>query len=240
MTPHVPIERRGFLATATATAAASLLFARRGAAVQDAAEPPPEEDLSLDFERFLALANPLARELVRDTTRLGEDRYLHCLAALAARLSDVPVPEMNRKGTGGPYTYIGANEGGDPFTVLHWRMEPGSVIGHHAHTYGNVVTLGLEGLARIQNFEMLGERDFETRDTFRVRKCVEQALVPGEINLVPLSHRYCHGFVAGPEGARGLDITTRIRPKRAAPLLEVLGGPLDDLGCVFEARWRFN
>ncbi len=240
-------RRRGFLATAAAVIA---LARHRSASGQDPmtaagaddspAGPADADELRLDYEQFLALANPVARELVRDTSPLGEERYLHTIAALAARLKDVPEPDEMRltNPDGGPRKFIGANDGGDPFTVLHWRIEPGAVIGLHAHTYGNVVTLGLAGAARIQNFEMVGETDFDAGGTFRVRRCVEQLLAPGDINLVPISHRYCHGFVAGPEGARGLDITTRILPKRKAPVLEILGGPVDALGCIFEARWR--
>lgn len=236
--PGVHVERRSFLGLA----AASLLLARRTGVGTHAGVLP--DDLELDYEAFRALAVPVARELMADTSRLGEDRYLHTLAALAVRLVDVPVPELRRKGDGyeGPRTWIGANDGGeeDPFVVLHWKMEPGSEIGLHAHTYGNVVTLGLEGATRIRNFEMVGERDFEKREVFRMRRCAEQVLTPGAINLVPLAHGYCHGFVAGPQGARGLDITTRILPKRTAPLLEISGEPLDELGCEFEARWRFE
>ena len=40
-------------------------------------------------------------------------------------------------------------------------MEPGTIIRTHAHTYGNVVTLGLEGSLRVQNFEMYGEEAAE-------------------------------------------------------------------------------
>jgi len=236
--PGVSVERRSFLGLA----AAALLLARRTGAGTHGATLP--DDLELDYEAFLALAVPVARELVADTSRLGEDRYLHTLAALAVRLVDVPIPELRKKGEGydGPHTWIGANDGGDddPFVVLHWKMEPGSEIGLHAHTFGNVVTLGLEGVARIRNFEMVGERDFETKSAFRVRRSAEQLLTPGTINLVPLSHGYCHGFVAGREGARGLDITTRIRPKRTAPLLDVADEPADEQGWEYEARWRFE
>lgn len=236
--PGVHVERRSFLALA----AASLLLARRTGASTHAGALP--DDLELDYEAFLALAVPVARELVADTSRAGEDRYLHTLAALSVRLVDVPIPELRRKAMGyeGPGTWIGANDGGedDPFVVLHWKMEPGSEVGLHAHTYGNVVTLGLEGTARIRNYEVVGEPDFETKGSFRVQRTTEQVLRAREINLVPLAHGYCHGFVAGREGARGLDITTRIKPKRTAPSLEVADEPLNELGTEYEARWRFD
>lgn len=198
-------------------------------------------DAHLSYEEFLKEVVPIARELVRDDSRVGEDRYLHTLASYAVRLSGVPEPEMRQNSKGdGPKTFIGANEGGDPFNVLHWRMEPGASISIHAHTYGNVVTVGLQGAARIQNFEMVGEPDFAARSTFIVRKCQEQILLPGTINLVPLAHGYCHGFRAGASGARGLDITTRIREKRPSPVLDVSARATDADFALFEASWKLG
>ncbi len=50
----------------------------------------------------------------------------------------------------------------------------------HAHTYGNVVTLGLEGQARVRNYERVDPRlDFETDQPFQVRKTIEQVLTAG-------------------------------------------------------------
>jgi hypothetical protein len=219
-------ERRGFLALAGALAPA--LLAAKGAGDDGEAAP-------LSFEAFLKLANPLAKELVADTTPLGQDRYLLALAALAVRLQDVPVPAMRAQKN--PGTFIGANEGGDPFTVLHWRLEPGAVITDHPHSYGNVVTLLLEGEATVRNFEVVGARDYDATGTFRVRRTKEQVLRPGAINLVSLERDYTHGFRAGAGGARGLDITTRIRERQPNLQLE-LGAKVDEALGVFEARWK--
>ena len=141
------------------------------------------EECALDLAGFLASAVPTAKQLIGDTSRAGQDRYLHALAALAVCLRDVPIPEMRETGkemrererretgvSSTARTFLGANECEAPFTVLHWRMEPGSRIGLHPHIYGNVVTLCLEGELRIQNYEMEGARDFDTREPFTVRR----------------------------------------------------------------------
>ena len=203
------------------------------------ARRPARGALELDFEAFLADAVPLARDLVEDTSRAGQDRYLHALAALAACLRDVPVPEMRVTSKDSlPRTFLGVNECDAPFTVLHWRMEPGARIGLHPHIYGNVLTLCLDGEVRIENYEMVGARDFDTQDAFQVRRTTDQVLLAGNVNLLNLDHGYVHGFLAGPEGARGLDITTRIRPKRSTPTL-VVGAPVGDVTrALFEARWE--
>jgi hypothetical protein len=64
-------------------------------------------------------------------------------------------------------------------------------------------------------------------------------LRPGDVNLVSLERHYMHGFVAGAEGASGLDITTRIAAKRKTPVLEV-GDAVDAAAGTFAARWKFE
>ncbi len=227
--PGVIVERRDVLTTIGALFAAANLPGMARASMLD-----PARD-AFAYEDFLKEAVPVARQLVADTTIAGQDRYLLALAAIAVRLADVVEPDMRASGEG---TTIGSNPGGDPFVVLHWRMAPGSKIHTHPHIYGNVVTLGLEGDVRIHNYEMVGARDFDAKDAFRVRRTVDQWLTPGGVNLVNLERNYMHGFTAGPRGARGLDITTRIREKRPSPTLELAGDPVDAASSIWEARWK--
>lgn len=227
----VHVERRSFLATATAALA--------GFHVAPRALLPAADERAVDFDEFVARAVPVARELLADTSRVGQDRYLLTLAALAVRLADVARPETMRPSPQGDGVTLGVNPTGVddcPFVVLHWHLEPGCRVRDHAHTYGNVVTLCLEGEARVRQFEMLGERSCATDTAFRVRQTQDQLLTPGRTNLVSLERDYTHGFTAGPEGARGLDITTRIRERQATPCLE-LGEAVDAGRRVFEARW---
>lgn len=181
----------------------------------------------LTLEDFLARANPQAAELVADTSRQGQDAYLFELAALASRLIDAPEPaKWNESGQSDrPGTWIGFIPGGDPFAILQWRMEPGTRLRFHAHTYGNVVTVGLEGAARIRNFEVMGDGRYDFGQTVRLRMTNDQLLRPHNINIVSLEHNYIHGFEAGPDGARGLDITTRIRPKQPTPFFRLRSKP---------------
>ena len=201
------------------------------------------QDSSLGFDDFLDAANSTARELLEDRSAAGQDRYLRTIAAHSAGLRDAPLPENWRdSGQGaGPGTFIGFNPGGVGFVVLQWRMEPGTRIRPHAHTYGNVVTVGLEGAVRVRNYEVVGTRDYLSDSDFVARNTVDQLLTPGSTNLVSLERDYVHGFDAGAEGGRGLDITTRLLPKpnHGVPYLE-LGEPVEaDRGTrEFVARWR--
>ena len=201
--------------------------------------PALEGGLELDFEAFLSEAVPLARYLVGDTSRAGQDRYLHALASLAAALRDLPIPSMKETTAMGAAgrTFLGVNECDAPFTVLHWRLEPGARIGLHPHLYGNVVTVCLAGEVRIENWELAGALDFDTQDSFVARRTTDQVLAPGNVNLVNLEHGYVHGFTAGPGGARGLDLTTRIKEKRPTPTL-VVGEAEDAQRVLDRARWK--
>lgn len=187
----------------------------------------------ISFEEFLKDVIPQAKTLVADTSEGGQDAYLKAVAALAVRMEDVAPPQMRNTGPG---NYIGVNPGGDPFTVLHWRMDPGAEIRIHPHIYGNVVTVGLQGAAEVVNYEVDGARDWTTTETFRVRRTVRQTLKDGDVNLVNLERNYMHGLRAGAEGARGLDITTRIKPNQPSPVLIVADREAERT----EGRWQYE
>jgi hypothetical protein len=234
--PGLWVERRSFLAaTARALAAAGFVpgtaYARLGAA-----------DL-VSFDEFLAEVLPEARRLVADTTTTGQDAYLKALARHAVRLGEAPQPTWSDSGQSlTPGTFIGANLGADgaktdPFVVLHWRMDPGTRIEAHAHTHGNVCTLGLEGEVSVSNFEMRGPRDFDVTAPFVAKRTVRQTLVRGSVNLVSLDRSYVHGTIAGPRGGRGLDITTRIKPRRPGVPYLRLERKRSDGPDLFDAVW---
>lgn len=228
-------ERRTFLKLAALAAGAGALHGPLAVA-----RAAVHETESLGYDEFLALAVPLARELVTHSSRYGEDRYLLTLAALAVRLQGVDEPALRRVNEESePAHWIGANDAPDdcPFTVLHWKLAPGAVVRPHPHTYGSVVTLGLEGEARIANHETVEPPDYDGTGTFLLRRVHDQILRPHDVNLVPLQHGFIHGFVAGPDGARGLDITTRVRDRQPNLSVDIDTQPVDAARALFEGRW---
>ena len=233
--PHSPfpglvVERRGFFGTvAAAFAAVSFPGARSNWSCRVGGD-----DWTL--LQFVTEVTPVCKDLLADLSARGQDRYLLTLASYAVRLGAVPVPESRQIAPG---YRLGSDHGPDPFTVLHWQLEPKATIGLHAHTYGNVVTLGLEGEALISNYEQVGPRTFATDADVSVVRVEEQVLRRGDVNLVSLERHYVHGFVAGPAGASGLDITTRIRPREKTPTLEVRSA-VDAEARTFKARWHMK
>ena len=230
--PGVVVERRCFLKS-VAIALGSITIPGVGTAHLARGTE------TLTYEEFLKEVVPVAKKLVGDTSLVGQHRYLLTLASYAVRLADAPIPALRDSGQGaGPGTFIGAIQGGDPFIVLHWKMNPRTVIRPHAHTYGNVLTLALEGDVKVENFEMLGTRDFDAKGTFKVRKTQSQVLTPGQVNLVNLERDYIHGFQAGAGGGRGLDITTRIKERReGTPYLDLSRRPAELEPGIYEATW---
>lgn len=232
------IERRSFVRLAALAVGSAGIAAARARGEGDA--PPKAVDATCTYEEFVREATPLANSLLDLGSRAGEDRYLLALASLAVRLGGVAEPEMRRvNAEDQPGHWIGANDTPDdcPFVVLHWKLAPGGVVRPHPHTYGNVVTLGLEGEVRVANHETVGPPDYAQRGTFLVRRTVDQVLLPHSVNLVPLQHGFIHGFVAGPQGARGLDITTRVKDKLPNFSVDIAPEPTDAARALFEARW---
>src|SRR4030095_3568976 len=204
VSPGVVVERRCFLKSV------AIVFGTLSIpGVATARIGGSEERLA--YQEFIKEVVPIAKKLVSDISLAGQQRYLLTLASLAVRMSDAPVPPMRDSGQGGgPGTFSGPIAVEDPLIVLHWLMEPGSIIRPHAHPYGNVMTLALEGEVRVENYEMVGARDFDAKGTFKARKTQSQILTPGQVNLVNLESGYIHGFQAGTRGGRGLEHHTRI------------------------------
>ncbi|MFY9342634.1 MAG: hypothetical protein WAT39_09095 [Planctomycetota bacterium] len=227
--PGLVVARRDFFGTVAAACAV--------AAVPGAPTSWRHREAAGDWtvEEFVREVTPVCKELLADTSARGQDRYLLVLASFAVRLGGVPVPENAREVGRGHR--IGSNHGPEPFTMLHWLLEPGATITPHAHTYGIVTTLGLTGSALVSNYEAIGKPDFTSTADVDVVRTQDQVLRPGDINLVSLERHYVHGFVAGRSGASGLDITTRIVPRTKSPQL-IVGEPVDAPARTFRGRWK--
>jgi len=237
VSPGLFVERRSFMTIFGGAALAMMSNINALAAIEESA------DKNISFEQFLAEANPLAQKLVGDISPTGQDRYLRSIAAHTAKIKDIPMPaKWNNTGQGikeDDYK-IGVHPGGNPFTVLHWRLEPGAICRPHVHEYGNVVSIGLGGVVRVHNYVSTGSFDYENNGTFQIKKTVDQLLTPGSANLVSLD--MIHGFQAGPDGAHGLDITTRLKPKpeRSTPYLSISENAIDENAGTYDASWAFN
>ena len=161
-----------------------------------------------DWSTFLERAVPAGKAALED----GDiERYLYVIASLAAGLRDVPLPEFSRFGVFDPPVEQGINHRGSPFLVIHWKLAPRAILPAHCHPHTSVCTVGLAGEARLRSFEVHGSApDFNTDAStrFRIRETKSEVMGPGRISTLSPSRNNIHCFEAGPDGARGIDITS--------------------------------
>jgi len=245
ISPGVLIERRRLLWLPVITTAAMMSGV---VSAQDAAKKPevssntaPASTGSLDWNEFLKQAVPQAKELHRDSSPQGQDAYLHWLALMASRLqlATIPQAKVGRFEKLDPAVYFGSSHRGQPFFIIEWRMEPGAILPPHCHPNVSVCTMGIEGEARIRNFEVAGQApEFSSRQSFRVRETHNEIITPGRINTLSAARDNIHTFQAGKAGARGMDITSYHGPDIGFSFLELESKPADVEQRLFEAAWK--
>ena len=241
----VIVERRRWLwlpVIATAAMVGGNSLAQEAAKKPEAAAsslPPPAGQL--EWSDFLKQSVPAAAELHRDASAQGQEAYLHLLAMMASRLklATVPATKLGRFEQHEPALFFGPSHLGKPFFIIEWRMEPGAVLPPHCHPNASVCTLGIEGEARIRNFQLLGEApEFTSRKPFRLRETHNEIIAPGRINTLSATRDNIHTFQAGKSGARGMDISTYHGPNIGFSFLELESKPADAELRIFEAAWK--
>lgn len=245
VSPGAVVERRRMLWLPIIAAAA---VAGNRAAAQETAKKPGASDSPaptptrlLDWNEFLKQAIPQAAELHRDTSPQGQDAYLHWLALMAARLqlTTIPQAKVGRFEKLDPAVYFGPSYSGNPFFIIEWRLEPGAILPPHCHPNVSVCAVGIEGEARIRNFEIIGQApEFTSRQSFRVRETHDEIITPGRTNTLSAARDNIHTFQAGKTGARGMDISTYHGPNIGFSFLELESKPADAEQRLYEAAWK--
>jgi hypothetical protein len=246
ITPGFSETRRRVLSVPASIAAAFIL---ERAGVGFANEPVQERsamkelntDGGLDWAAFLKQCEPVARELHKDSSAAGQDAYLLWVASnlARARASDIPRAKVGRFGALEPAIRFGVSYRGKPFFIVEWQLEPGAFLPPHCHPNASVCTLGIEGEARIRNFEIHGDApEFTSRKSFLVRETHNEIIAPGRINTLSAKRDNIHTFQAGKNGARGIDISTYHGPDVGFSFLELATTPREPERRIFEAAWK--
>lgn len=195
----------------------------------------------LSWDDFLKQCLPVAEELHRDSSKSGQEAYLYWLASMVARLrlKELPRARLGRFGTLDPPVNFGVSFRGKPFFIVEWSLEPGAVLPPHCHPNASVCTLGIEGEARIRNFEIVGDApDFSSKQTFEVRETHNEIIAPGRLNTLSALRDNIHTFQAGKQGARGIDISAYHGPDVGFSFLDVGDKARDAERRIFEAAWK--
>jgi hypothetical protein len=197
--------------------------------------------IDLGWDDFLKQCVPVAEELHRDSSKSGQDAYLYWVASMVARLrlKEAPRAKLGRYGTLDPPVHFGRSFRGKPFFIVEWWLEPGAVLPPHCHPNASVCTLGLEGEARIRNFEIVGDApDFSSKQSFQVRETHNEIIAPGRLNTLSAFRDNIHTFQAGKQGARGLDISTYHGPDVGFSFLYISDRARDAERRIYEAAWK--
>jgi hypothetical protein len=195
----------------------------------------------MDWESFLRECLPAAELLHKDSSARGQDAYLHYLASMIGRVraAEIPRAKLGRFGKLDPPVHFGVEYRGKPFFIVEWWLEPNAVLPPHCHPNVSVCTLGLEGEARVRNFEIVGKAPaFDARDNFLVRETHNEIISPGRINTLSALRDNIHTFQAGRAGARGIDISAYHGPDASFSFLDIAAKPADADARTFEAAWK--
>jgi hypothetical protein len=197
--------------------------------------------IDLGWDDFLKQCVPVAEGLHRDSSRSGQEAYLYWMASMIARLrlKDLPRARLGRYGTLDPPVNFGVSFRGKPFFIVEWWLEPGAILPPHCHPNASVCTLGIEGEARIRNFETVGAApDFSSKQTFQIRETHNEIMAPGRLNTLSSLRDNIHTFQAGKQGARGIDISTYHGPDVGFSFLDIGDKARDVERRIYEAAWK--
>lgn len=238
--PGVTIERRHFVSSGVAAVLLSAVSTRAGRVSTSklASKNTSVQDSGrLTWEQFLAQGVPLAKRMLTAAPH-DYDAYLYSLATLASRLSEVPPTKLFAFGGLQPAVMFAPSYRGSPFAIIQWRMEPNAILPAHNHPNYSVCTVGVEGQARLRNFEVVGEAPaFTSGKTFLIRETHSQVMSASRVATLSPVRDNIHRFEAGSEGARGIDITTLYGNDVGFSFIEMDGNPRDAKQGIFEASW---
>lgn len=160
------------------------------------------------WEEFLAEARERGKKLL-EQDGVPVDEYLWLLASLASRIDAVPQSQMQEVPWTKPAVSFGLASKGAPFVVIEWHLAAGAVLPPHNHPNASVCTVGLDGEAIVENYELAGAVPaYDSKDVFRVRRTHQEIISAKRVNTVSPHRDNIHTFRAGAKGARGIDITS--------------------------------
>jgi len=232
----VTIERRRVFWLSTAGVAALLLGraprAQERAPVQDP-EPAPGK---LDYAQFLEQLYPLSKRLV-DSKGEDEEAYLMTVAAAMTRIADPKAPlraamQAFRKQHGKQGQRF-------PLAAMSMKLKPGKGFSHHDHLDYNGVIMGIDGEARVRNYDFVGKPPaVDSGKTFELRETRDDLILPGRISTLGRNRDNVHDLIAGKNGAQVLDVFTFFSKRAGSRYLDVGDKPRDAEARIYEASWK--
>jgi hypothetical protein len=227
--PGVTITRRVWLAGAVSLATGGVAAAK------------PAVALKVDHERWEELVrflHPLACDLVRGRLP-NEEVYLTQVAAWLTRMGrhHVPRPLHFHQPTAAPWRF-GQLFYHQPINILLVDMAPHAKIALHDHRDYNGVLFAVRGMVRVRHFEPLAEPPRQAGKPFAIRETARLALRAGLTATLGRWRDNFHEIVAGPQGARLLDVFTFFEPSARSHDVDFSDRPRPGEDDVYEVAWK--
>lgn len=222
--PGVRLERRSLLAGAAGLL--GLAAAPVGRRVREAS----------GIEGFLDQAAALAAKL-DVTDRRAEDGYLYRLASLLCEVAEQPGDPWGGLDEGIRFAGSGGRKLEAPrhMRAVQIGFGPGATIPVHDHKDYNGVILCLEGEMYCRNFDVVEEEGDSSNVT--LLETVDALLTPGRFSILSTTRDNLHELVAGPKGARVLDVFTYFEEGATSRFLKWREGEAPSERHVL-ARWN--
>lgn len=119
-------------------------------------------------------------------------------------------------------------------------LKPGGGFKLHDHRDYNGIILGLSGELRIRNFDILGDVAVPPKgSTFQIREIRDDLILPGRFSMLGRRTENVHDLVAGPEGARVLDLFTFYAAGAQSYFRTVDAKARDTERRVYDASWAY-
>jgi hypothetical protein len=206
---------------------------RNGPAKQD---PASANGAELGFGDFLKQLLPQSRRLI-DSKGEDEEAYLLMVAAAMSQLQDpnAPMRDAMRQ-----FSKENRKEGERfPIGAMAMSLKAGRGFTHHDHLNYNGVIMGLEGEARIRNYDFQSDPPAtDSTKTFQIRETRNDLILPGRFSSLGLKRENIHDLVAGKDGARVLDVFTFFEENATSRYLQVEDKPRDEEARIYDAAWR--
>lgn len=193
----------------------------------------------LNFADFSEQCDRLAKQAVQDPN-LNQDAHTAHISSLASRLDLTVIPKgkLFPYGKWDPPVELGPIHLAPPLSIIQWRMAPNAVFPPHNHQPANVVSLGVEGEARVRHFDIAGDApDYASKKSFLIRETNNVLLTPGKMSSLTMKRDNIHTFKAGKEGALGIDINTILPGDKPFSFLSFDAKPRDVAARTYEAVW---
>lgn len=230
-------ERRNLLIATPAVMGALLASPRRLFAALDDAQA------SEQVEQFLEETAERALELKADDSASGQEAYLDYIVERSMTVANVPTDNLDDRSwfDMDPGVYLGVAGRNQAFFIVHWRFDPHAFLPAHCHPRTSVCTLTVEGSTVVRHFDVPADAppyrtDHETEFLIHETRRVE--LAAGDTSTLSEHRDNIHLFEAGPDGARGIDVTTDYGGDGSFSFLEFdRNRPQDEKTRAFAARW---